>query len=768
MPFPQLHPRPARQMHSLHPEHRQHCICTANYLPSYLPVCYFESYSVSGSRQLDWLPVPGAKLGHPSRYNLKTTMLPLLLFVLAWPASSSEPLLRTCEPIRVDMCLMWYNMTSMPNLGGNDIQQEADLQLKSFSPLIQYGCSQNLKLFLCSVYVPMCTEKVSNPIGPCRGLCEGVRSRCFPVLQGFGFPWPDALNCSRFPVTNNHEHMCIEGPKDEIDIRAPVDPAVQKFDCGPNNRKGCPSACDSDLMFDESEKKFAEVIRRVITLKATIFPLLLFVLAWLAYFSEPLLRTCEPICLEMSLMWYNMSSMPNLSSNDVQQEADLQLKSFSPLIQCGCSQNLKLFLRTVYVPISTEEWLSEGVRSRCFPVLQGFGFPWPDALNCSRFPVTNNHEYTCIEGPKDEIDIRAPVDPAVQKFDCGPNNRNGCPSVCDSDLMFDESEKFVEVIRRVITPKATIFPLLLFVLAWLAYFSEPLLRTCEPICLEMSLMWYMSSMPNLSSNDVQQEADLQLKSFSPLIQCGVRSRCFPVLQGFGFPWPDALNCSRFPVTNNHEYTCIEGPKDEIDIRAPVDPAVQKFDCGPNNRNGCPSVCDSDLMFDESEKFVEVIRRVITPKATIFPLLLFVLAWLAYFSEPLLRICEPICLEMSLMWYNMSSMPNLSSNDVQQEEDLQLKSFSPLIQCGCSQNLKLFLCSVYVPISTEEVSNSIGPCSVRSRCFPVLQGFGFPLPDALNCSRFPVTNNHEYTCIEGPKDEIDIRAPVYLSVQVFRG
>ncbi|CAH1971883.1 unnamed protein product [Acanthoscelides obtectus] len=186
-------------------------------------------------------------------------MFVLLLFALAWPASSSEPLLRTCEPIRVDMCLMWYNMTSMPNLGGNDIQQEADLQLKSFSPLIQYGCSQNLKLFLCSVYVPMCTEKVSNPIGPCRGLCEGVRSRCYPVLQGFGFPWPDALNCSRFPVTNNHEHMCIEGPKDEIDIRAPVDPAVQKFDCGPNNRKGCGPACDSDLMFDESEKKFAEV-----------------------------------------------------------------------------------------------------------------------------------------------------------------------------------------------------------------------------------------------------------------------------------------------------------------------------------------------------------------------------------------------------------------------------------------------------------------------------------------------------------------------------
>ncbi|KAJ8916829.1 hypothetical protein NQ315_005836 [Exocentrus adspersus] len=190
-------------------------------------------------------------------------MFLLLLFVFLWDVSVSEPLLRTCEPIRVEMCTgLGYNMTGMPNLGGNDIQQEADYNLKSFSPLIQYGCSQHLKLFLCSVYVPMCTEKVANPIGPCRGLCESVRSRCYPVLQGFGFPWPDALNCSRFPVENNHEHMCMEGPKDKIDVRAPVDPAVQKFDCGPQHVKGnggCSPPCDSNLLFDESEKKFAEV-----------------------------------------------------------------------------------------------------------------------------------------------------------------------------------------------------------------------------------------------------------------------------------------------------------------------------------------------------------------------------------------------------------------------------------------------------------------------------------------------------------------------------
>ncbi|XP_048519848.1 frizzled-4 [Dendroctonus ponderosae] len=188
-----------------------------------------------------------------------------LFFCLVLTENTSGEPLRTCEPIGVELCMgLGYNMTGMPNLGGNDAQQDADYSLKSFTPLIQYGCSQQLKLFLCSVYVPMCTEKVPNPIGPCRGLCESVRSRCYPVLQGFGFPWPDALNCSRFPVANNHEHMCMEGPKENVDVRAPVEPAVRKLECSPHSIKngvpGCaPPNCRGTRMFNDAEKKIAEV-----------------------------------------------------------------------------------------------------------------------------------------------------------------------------------------------------------------------------------------------------------------------------------------------------------------------------------------------------------------------------------------------------------------------------------------------------------------------------------------------------------------------------
>lgn len=189
----------------------------------------------------------------------------LISFLFLIGGASSEPALRTCEPIKIEMCSgLGYNLTGMPNLGGNELQQEADYTLKTFAPLIQYGCSSQLKLFLCSVYVPMCTEKVANPIGPCRNLCENVRSRCFPVLQGFGFPWPDALNCSRFPEENNHDHMCMEGPREKgVDPIVPPVTGGVITECPPyyvrGPKGGCVIACDSDLLFDGAEKKFAEV-----------------------------------------------------------------------------------------------------------------------------------------------------------------------------------------------------------------------------------------------------------------------------------------------------------------------------------------------------------------------------------------------------------------------------------------------------------------------------------------------------------------------------
>ena len=121
--------------------------------------------------------------------------------------------IHTCEPIQIDMCKdIGYNLTGMPNLVGSDSQLDAGEQLKTFTSLIQYGCSSQMGFFLCTVYAPMCTVQVPEPIGPCRPMCLTVQRLCEPLLNSFGFPWPAALNCLKFPQENDDAHMCMEGP----------------------------------------------------------------------------------------------------------------------------------------------------------------------------------------------------------------------------------------------------------------------------------------------------------------------------------------------------------------------------------------------------------------------------------------------------------------------------------------------------------------------------------------------------------------------------
>ncbi|XP_054708857.1 frizzled-4-like [Uloborus diversus] len=231
-------------------------------------------------------------------------ILACILFQIFLVHCSTDVLVtRTCEPITIEQCKnIGYNVTGMPNFVGHDMQRDAEFQIKTFSPLLKYGCSSRLGFFLCSVYAPMCTEKVPQPIGPCRPLCEAVQGLCEPVLQEFGFPWPSALNCSQFPPENNLKHMCMDGPEHEEKKTNPfrersrprtithrvrvLGPGVGfvthngHFDV-PNSREisrqqckhlrqhehyiyvnktgRCAPACDADILYSKENKDFAAV-----------------------------------------------------------------------------------------------------------------------------------------------------------------------------------------------------------------------------------------------------------------------------------------------------------------------------------------------------------------------------------------------------------------------------------------------------------------------------------------------------------------------------
>lgn len=112
-----------------------------------------------------------------------------------------------CEPITISICKnIPYNMTIMPNLIGHTKQEEAGLEVHQFAPLVKIGCSDDLQLFLCSLYVPVCTI-LERPIPPCRSLCESARV-CEKLMKTYNFNWPENLECSKFPV-HGGEDLCV-------------------------------------------------------------------------------------------------------------------------------------------------------------------------------------------------------------------------------------------------------------------------------------------------------------------------------------------------------------------------------------------------------------------------------------------------------------------------------------------------------------------------------------------------------------------------------
>uniref|UniRef100_A0A3Q3BLU1 Frizzled-3 n=1 Tax=Kryptolebias marmoratus TaxID=37003 RepID=A0A3Q3BLU1_KRYMA len=105
----------------------------------------------------------------------------------------------SCEPIRLRMCQdLPYNTTFMPNLLNHYDQQTAALAMEPFHPMVNLVCSADLRMFLCAVYAPVCTEYGRMSM-PCRSICQRAKDECHKLMEIFGVAWPDDMECSRFP-----------------------------------------------------------------------------------------------------------------------------------------------------------------------------------------------------------------------------------------------------------------------------------------------------------------------------------------------------------------------------------------------------------------------------------------------------------------------------------------------------------------------------------------------------------------------------------------
>lgn len=117
-----------------------------------------------------------------------------------------------CEEITIPMCSgIGYNFTRMPNELNHDNQEEAGLEVHQFWPLVEIKCSPDLRFFLCSMYVPICLKDYMKPLPPCRDLCRRAREGCEPIMQQYGFKWPDRMECDQFPVQGaSQEELCMD------------------------------------------------------------------------------------------------------------------------------------------------------------------------------------------------------------------------------------------------------------------------------------------------------------------------------------------------------------------------------------------------------------------------------------------------------------------------------------------------------------------------------------------------------------------------------
>ena len=107
-------------------------------------------------------------------------------------------------PTNLSLCRnIGYNQMRLPNLLDHDTLSEVVQQAGSWVPLLGIHCHPDTKLFLCSLFSPVCLDR---PIWPCRSLCNSVKTSCIRFMTKWGFPWPDMLRCDKFPLDND---LCI-------------------------------------------------------------------------------------------------------------------------------------------------------------------------------------------------------------------------------------------------------------------------------------------------------------------------------------------------------------------------------------------------------------------------------------------------------------------------------------------------------------------------------------------------------------------------------
>lgn len=207
---------------------------------------------------------------------------------------------KVCQPFqkKFELCRnMPYNVTLFPNILQHRTLEEAIREMEVFSPLIRVACSDDLEVFLCSVYAPFCRKELNEYLYPCKSLCETAKNGCIDLMKKFGFRWPEYLSCDIFPEydeTNNN--VCLKElgvrikPNRKTENSGSQTLNFEKFYCPSRlqkkgeqynfmSEKDCAATC-KPTYFTSKEKDFARIwvlFWSVACMLSTAFTLLTFV-----------------------------------------------------------------------------------------------------------------------------------------------------------------------------------------------------------------------------------------------------------------------------------------------------------------------------------------------------------------------------------------------------------------------------------------------------------------------------------------------------------
>ena len=453
-----------------------------------------------------------------------------------------------CEPITIPLCQdIQYNKTMFPNLLKHRSQEEAGPEVQQFLPLVRVKCSQYLKFFLCSVYVPICSDKVSSAIPPCRNLCEAARLGCLPLMHQFGFQWAVLLECTNYPEMGKGS-ACVGKDffKSELDEGRIPGVGDGGSGGGGSNGKGGHGTTNGGSV---SGKNGNTDLRKGTSISPS---------------------RCEPITIPLCQdIQYNKTMFPNLLKHRSQEEAELEVHQFFPLVKAKCSQYLKFFLCSVYVPICSDKVssaippcrnLCEAARIDCLPFMHQFGFQWPRELECTNYPEMGTGS-ACVGKNffKSELDEgRIPGVGGGGSGGGGSNGRGG-HLLTNGESGSGKNGKIDWRQGTSISPSR-----------------------CEPITIPLcqGIQYNKTIFPNLLKHRSQEEAELEVHQFFPLVNvtcsqylkfflCSVyvpicsdkvssaippcrnlceaaRIDCLPFMHQFGFQWPRELECTNYP------------------------------------------------------------------------------------------------------------------------------------------------------------------------------------------------------------------------------